>query len=77
MKNSLFLSLQLIILSFSVHADYRMVLEDQGHYVLSQRMVYLEDVDNALSIQDVLNIPRSDWSHTSDSRSSFGYSQSA
>jgi signal transduction histidine kinase len=64
-------------MSISAHGDYRVVLEDQDRYILSQRMVYIEDTENTLGIEDVIRIDRSDWSKTTDAGSSFGYSQSA
>ena len=77
MKQGLLTSLILLCLSSAVYGDYRVLLEDQERYILSQRMVYIEDTENSLTINDVLKIDRSEWSRATDSRSSFGYSQSA
>ena len=77
MKFGLLISTLILLVSQAVHSDGRVLLEDQNRYILSQRMVYIEDTEDNLGIEDVIKIDRSGWSRTSDSSSSFGYSKSA
>jgi len=67
----------LIIISMASVGDYRIPLEDQDRYILSQRMAYLEDSTNSLTINDVTILDRSQWTMPTDARSSFGYSKSS
>lgn len=68
--------LSLLVLTMVCHGDYRVLLEDQDRYILSQRMVYLEDPSNALAIQQIMTLQRPEWTLNSGAKSSFGYSQS-
>jgi signal transduction histidine kinase len=76
MKKQLIFSLCLLIASIMSHGDDRISLEDQDRYILSQKMFYLEDASNALGINDVSTSGSLQWTHTLDSSSSFGYSES-